>query len=185
MPLLYTRILFSVLQTIKFYRDERESYSSTDRKYTSKIDLANNCSTSHSRTTTQASQWAEQDSNNSGNQSTTSSSSAEKSTNNNNNNNTSTCGRTATHNQRDIEAEAAAHLLTVQEKTLCLQLDMKPTQYLTQKSLLLQVIIICCWNYYKCFLKRNCFLKFVYFILTGASQWRQKNHCDTSVRAGE
>jgi hypothetical protein len=41
---------------------------------------------------------------------------------------------------RDIEAEAAAHLLTKQEKLLCLQLDLKPTQYLTQKALLLQVL---------------------------------------------
>lgn len=39
---------------------------------------------------------------------------------------------------RDIEVEAAAHLLTKQEKLLCLQLDLKPTQYLTQKALLLQ-----------------------------------------------
>ncbi|XP_046740566.1 transcriptional adapter 2B isoform X1 [Diprion similis] len=39
---------------------------------------------------------------------------------------------------RDVEMEAAAQLLTKQEKTLCLQLDMKPTQYLTQKTLLLQ-----------------------------------------------
>ena len=40
--------------------------------------------------------------------------------------------------ERDIEMEAAAHLLTKQEKSLCLQLDLKPTQYLTQKTLLLQ-----------------------------------------------
>ncbi|XP_012268704.1 transcriptional adapter 2B isoform X2 [Athalia rosae] len=40
--------------------------------------------------------------------------------------------------KKDIEMEAAAQLLTKQEKTLCLQLDMKPTQYLTQKTLLLQ-----------------------------------------------
>lgn len=44
--------------------------------------------------------------------------------------------------KRDIEIEAAAHLLTKQEKSLCLQLDLKPTQYLTQKTLLLQVSFI-------------------------------------------
>jgi len=41
--------------------------------------------------------------------------------------------------ERDIELEAASHLLTKQEKSLCIQLDLKPTQYLTQKTLLLQV----------------------------------------------
>lgn len=40
--------------------------------------------------------------------------------------------------ERDIEMEASAHLLTKQEKSLCLQLDLKPMQYLTQKTLLLQ-----------------------------------------------
>lgn len=40
--------------------------------------------------------------------------------------------------ERDIELEAASHLLTKQEKSLCIQLDLKPTQYLTQKALLLQ-----------------------------------------------
>lgn len=40
--------------------------------------------------------------------------------------------------KRDIEMETAAHLLTKQEKSLCLQLDLKPTQYLAQKTLLLQ-----------------------------------------------
>lgn len=39
----------------------------------------------------------------------------------------------------NIDLEAAAHLLTQQEKTLCLQLDLKPTQYLTQKALIIQV----------------------------------------------
>ncbi|XP_057338185.1 transcriptional adapter 2-beta isoform X1 [Microplitis mediator] len=38
----------------------------------------------------------------------------------------------------NIDLEAAAHLLTQQEKTLCLQLDLKPTQYLTQKALIIQ-----------------------------------------------
>ncbi|KAH0566702.1 transcriptional adapter 2-beta isoform X1 [Cotesia glomerata] len=37
-----------------------------------------------------------------------------------------------------LDLEAAAHLLTQQEKILCLQLGLKPTQYLTQKTLLLQ-----------------------------------------------
>lgn len=41
--------------------------------------------------------------------------------------------------ERDLESEAASHLLTKQEKSLCIQLDLKPTQYLTQKTLLLQV----------------------------------------------
>ncbi|XP_043522935.1 transcriptional adapter 2B isoform X3 [Frieseomelitta varia] len=48
------------------------------------------------------------------------------------------CATTGDSEERDIEMEAAAHLLTKQEKSLCLQLDLKPTQYLTQKTLLLQ-----------------------------------------------
>jgi len=51
-----------------------------------------------------------------------------------------TCSGSAIATQeRDIELEAASHLLTKQEKSLCIQLDLKPTQYLTQKTLLLQV----------------------------------------------
>lgn len=51
-----------------------------------------------------------------------------------------TTGSTSANSQeRDIEIEAACYLLTKQEKSLCIQLDLKPTQYLTQKTLLLQV----------------------------------------------
>lgn len=89
--------------------------------------------------TTPVNPWAEPDNNpNSSNQHTTSSSSiAEK-------NYTATtsgksCSTMGHSEERDIEMEAAAHLLTKQEKSLCLQLDLKPTQYLTQKTLLLQV----------------------------------------------
>lgn len=89
--------------------------------------------------TTLANQWAEPDNNpNSSSQhSTSSSSAAEK------NYIATTSGKSCTtagdSEERDIEMEAAAHLLTKQEKSLCLQLDLKPTQYLTQKTLLLQV----------------------------------------------
>lgn len=51
-------------------------------------------------------------------------------------------GKNEDSEERDVEAEAASHLLTKQEKTLCLQLDLKPTQYLTQKTILLQVKIL-------------------------------------------
>lgn len=89
--------------------------------------------------TTPANQWAEPDNNlNSSSQhSTSSSSTVEK-------NYTATtsgksCSAAGDLEERDIELETAAHLLTKQEKSLCLQLDLKPTQYLTQKTLLLQV----------------------------------------------
>ncbi|XP_076749471.1 transcriptional adapter 2B isoform X4 [Xylocopa sonorina] len=120
-------------------REEEKSYSSIDRKYTAKDSPSSSSfsisQTNHSRTTTPANQWAEPDNNpNSSSQhSTSSSSAAEK------NHTATTSGKTCTDSGgRDIEMEAAAHLLTKQEKSLCLQLDLKPTQYLTQKTLLLQ-----------------------------------------------
>ncbi|XP_076637946.1 transcriptional adapter 2B isoform X3 [Colletes latitarsis] len=121
--------------------EEEKSYSSIDRKYTAK-DLPSSSSsisqTNLNRTTTPANQWAEPDNNlNSSSQhSTSSSSTVEK-------NYTATtsgksCSASGDLEERDIELETAAHLLTKQEKSLCLQLDLKPTQYLTQKTLLLQ-----------------------------------------------
>jgi len=118
--------------SISFYREEEKNYASIDRKYTVKQDLVNSTvsQANHNRTTTPANQWAELDSNpNTSNQSTSSPSSLhEKSYNSG-----------STIQERDIELEAASHLLTKQEKSLCIQLDLKPTQYLTQKTLLLQV----------------------------------------------
>ncbi|XP_012153656.1 transcriptional adapter 2B isoform X2 [Megachile rotundata] len=124
-----------------FCREEEKNYSSIDRKYTSKELPSSSSSINQvnlNRMTTPANQWAELDNNpNSSSQYTTSSSSiAEK-------NYTATtsgksCSTIGNSEERDIEMEAAAHLLTKQEKSLCLQLDLKPTQYLTQKTLLLQ-----------------------------------------------
>lgn len=100
---------------------------------------------------TPANQWVEPDNNPncSSQHSTSSSSTAEK------NYITTTsgksCATTGDSVERDIEMEAAAHLLTKQEKSLCLQLDLKPTQYLTQKTLLLQVS----FNTYKLFFVQN------------------------------
>nr|XP_012231513.1 PREDICTED: transcriptional adapter 2B isoform X1 [Linepithema humile]XP_012231514.1 PREDICTED: transcriptional adapter 2B isoform X1 [Linepithema humile] len=112
-------------------REEEKSYSSIDRKYTAKQELPSNSTvnqTSHNRTTTPASQSAEPDSNPNTSSQSSPSSSQEKG-----------YGGGATSTQeRDIELEAASHLLTKQEKSLCIQLDLKPTQYLTQKALLLQ-----------------------------------------------
>lgn len=123
-------------------REEEKSYSSIDRKYTVK-DLPSSSSsasqTNPNRTTTPANPWAEPDNNfNSSSQHSTSSSSAVEK-----NHAATTPGKSATGGgdpeEQDVEMEAAAHLLTKQEKSLCLQLDLKPTQYLTQKTLLLQV----------------------------------------------
>ena len=90
---------------------------------------------------TPISHWGEQDSNsNAANQHSTNSNSAFERGNNSWASGKSS-GNQGESETRDIEGEAAAHLLTKQEKLLCLQLDLKPTQYLTQKALLLQVII--------------------------------------------
>ncbi|XP_071630485.1 transcriptional adapter 2B isoform X1 [Temnothorax longispinosus] len=113
-------------------REEEKSYSSIDRKYIVKQDLASPTvsQTSHNRTTTPANQWVESDSNpNTSNQSTSSPSSSQEK---------GYSGGSTSIPERDIELEAASHLLTKQEKSLCIQLDLKPTQYLTQKTLLLQ-----------------------------------------------
>lgn len=125
-----------------FYREEEKNYSSIDRKYTVKQDLPNNSTvnqTSHNRTTTPANQWVEPDSNpNTSSQYSTSTSSMQEK-------GCSTASSAKSYStpadsqERDIELEAASHLLTKQEKSLCIQLDLKPTQYLTQKALLLQV----------------------------------------------
>ncbi|OXU24725.1 hypothetical protein TSAR_012124 [Trichomalopsis sarcophagae] len=116
-------------------RDEEKNYSFIDRKSTAKADSASSSSSTTSRTMTPTSHWGEQDSN-SNQQSTNSNSIFERG------NNSFTSGKLVGNqgesDTRDIEVEAAAHLLTKQEKSLCLQLDLKPTQYLTQKALLLQ-----------------------------------------------
>ncbi|XP_015123502.1 transcriptional adapter 2B isoform X1 [Diachasma alloeum] len=101
-------------------RDEEKNHSFIDRKYMSK-ESASSKIVNHSRTTTQTNQSVELDN--------TSNYLLQKS---------GGSLLTKTSDKRDIEVEAAAHLLTKQEKSLCVQLDLKPTQYLTQKTLLLQ-----------------------------------------------
>ncbi|XP_011307925.1 transcriptional adapter 2B isoform X2 [Fopius arisanus] len=102
-------------------RDDEKNHSFIDRKYTSKESASSSKVVNPNRTTTQVSQSVELDS--------TSNYLSQKS---------GGSSSTKTSDKRDIEVEAAAHLLTNQEKSLCLQLDLKPTQYLTQKTLLLQ-----------------------------------------------
>ncbi|XP_035743084.1 transcriptional adapter 2B-like isoform X9 [Vespa mandarinia] len=124
-------------------REEEKNYSSTDRKSTVKLDTASSSSTINqinpNRTMIPANQWVEQDSNpnTSSQHSTSSNSTVEK-----NCFVASSSSKALSHlgetGERDIEMEASAHLLTKQEKSLCLQLDLKPMQYLTQKTLLLQ-----------------------------------------------
>lgn len=91
----------------------------------------------HNRMTTQANQSVELDSNLllSNYQSVNSSLSLKSST----SSTKSTIISSGMEKKRDIEMETASHLLTKQEKSLCLQLDLKPSQYLAQKTLLLQV----------------------------------------------
>ncbi|KAK9310035.1 hypothetical protein QLX08_000510 [Tetragonisca angustula] len=121
-------------------REEEKNYSSIDRKYTVRDLPSSSFSISQinlNRTMTPANQWVEPDNNPncSSQHSTSSSSAAEK---NYITTSGKSCATTGNSEERDIEMEAAAHLLTKQEKSLCLQLDLKPTQYLTQKTLLLQ-----------------------------------------------
>lgn len=113
-------------------RDEEKSYSFIDRKSTVRTDSASNSSTT-SRTMTPINHW-EQDSN-SNQHSIHSNSTGERGSN-------SWGSGKMDGDMRDVETEASAHLLSPQEKLLCLQLDLKPTQYITQKTLLLQVSII-------------------------------------------
>lgn len=125
------------------YREEEKNYSSSDRKCTVKQDLPGS-TVSHNRTMIPANQWAEPDSNpNTSTQHSTSSSSVQEK---GHSGNTASTGKSysissSDSQERDIELEAAAHLLSKQEKLLCIQLDLKPTQYLTQKTLLLQVSV--------------------------------------------
>ncbi|XP_014608486.1 PREDICTED: transcriptional adapter 2B isoform X9 [Polistes canadensis] len=124
--------------TVLHSREEEKNYSSTDRKSTIKVDTASSSSTMNqinpNRMMIPTNQWAEQDSSQ---HSTSSNSTIEK-----NCNLGSSSSKILSHlgetGERDIELEASAHLLTKQEKLLCLQLDLKPMQYLTQKTLLLQ-----------------------------------------------
>ena len=48
---------------------------------------------------------------------------------------------TACTQERNIELEAASHLLTPQEKSLCIQLDLEPTAYLTQKTMVIDAYL--------------------------------------------
>ncbi|KAF3422385.1 hypothetical protein E2986_07872 [Frieseomelitta varia] len=131
----------SVSISTRIPKEEEKNYSSIDRKYTVRDLPSSSFSINQinlNRTMTPANQWVESDNNPncSSQHSTSSSSAADK------NYITTTsgksCATTGDSEERDIEMEAAAHLLTKQEKSLCLQLDLKPTQYLTQKTLLLQ-----------------------------------------------
>ena len=117
------------------YREEEKSFSSTDRKSIARESASTSSSINHNRTMTPANPWVEQDSNSGTNRSFTGFNSAEREI------TLATSGKPEESDERDIDVEAAAHLLTKQEKTLCIQLDLKPTQYLTQKALLLQVKI--------------------------------------------
>lgn len=108
-------------------REEEKSSSFIDRKSTSKESASTSSLISHNRTTTPANQWVEQDNNRS-----------YSGLNYDAERDFMNSGKNEDSEERDVEAEAASHLLTKQEKTLCLQLDLKPTQYLTQKTILLQ-----------------------------------------------
>ncbi|KZC06680.1 Transcriptional adapter 2B, partial [Dufourea novaeangliae] len=111
-------------------------------RHTSKKSSSSLSQTNPNRTMTPANQWAEPDNylNSSSQHSTSSSSAVER------NFTATTSGKSCSAirdlEERDIEMETAAHLLTKQEKSLCLQLDLKPTQYLTQKTVLLQVSFV-------------------------------------------
>lgn len=89
--------------------------------------------TCHNRTTIPANQWVESDSNPTSSQSTCSPSSTQERKNSN--------ADTACTQERNIELEAASHLLTQKEKSLCIQLDLEPTAYLTQKTMVIEVSI--------------------------------------------
>lgn len=115
-------VLVKCFDNCVLHRDEEKNHSFIDRKCTSKESASSSKIVNHNRTMTQANQSVELDS--------TSSYMLQKS---------GGSSSTKTSEKRDIEVEAAAHLLTKQEKSLCLQLDLKPTQYLTQKTLLVQV----------------------------------------------
>ncbi|XP_014215648.1 transcriptional adapter 2B-like isoform X2 [Copidosoma floridanum] len=126
----------TILRQTSRRRDDEKSYFFTDRKSTIKTDSASSSSSTNSRTMTPTNHWVELDSNsNMSNQLSSNLTSFERG------NNSWNLGKPVTQGEnevRDVDAEAAAHLLTKQEKSLCLQLDLKPTQYLTQKALLLQ-----------------------------------------------
>lgn len=89
--------------------------------------------TCHNRTTIPANQWAESDSNPTSSQSTCSPNSTQERKN--------SSADTACTQERNIELEAASHLLTQKEKSLCIQLDLEPTAYLTQKTMVIDVSI--------------------------------------------
>lgn len=130
----FLSILCCFLRDLFRYREEEKSYCFTDRKSTARESASTSSSISHNRMTTPANPWVEQDSNSGTNRPFAGSNSAEREI-----TTFATSGKPEESDERDIEIEAAAHLLTKQEKTLCIQLDLKPTQYLTQKALLLQV----------------------------------------------
>ncbi|XP_029676462.1 transcriptional adapter 2B isoform X1 [Formica exsecta] len=117
-------------------REEEKSCPFIDRKYTIKQDLPSNSTinqTYHNRTTIPANQWAESDSNPASSQSICSPSSTQE--------RKHYSADTACTQERNIELEAASHLLTQQEKSLCIQLDLEPTAYLTQKTMVIDAYL--------------------------------------------
>ncbi|XP_066589963.1 transcriptional adapter 2B isoform X2 [Prorops nasuta] len=123
-------------------REEEKSYTFIDRKSTAKQDLASSSfsinQVNHNRMTIPANQWVEPDSNsNTSSHSSTNISTLEKMSRAASSTKSSLASSKGSE-EREIELEAASHLLTKQEKSLCAQLNLKPTQYLTQKTLLLQ-----------------------------------------------
>ncbi|KAL7301548.1 hypothetical protein TKK_0005980 [Trichogramma kaykai] len=119
-------------------RDEEKNCSSTDRKSTAKTDSCNTTFTVNHRTTTPTSLWAGSDnSTNVANQQSLNSNLAlEKG--NSTGLSVKSSGSQVDNETRNVDVEAASHLLTNQEKSLCLQLNLKPSQYLTQKTILLE-----------------------------------------------
>ncbi|KAK0182525.1 hypothetical protein PV327_000658 [Microctonus hyperodae] len=132
----------SILRPTSKKREEEKNCSFIGRKFITKGEVANNCFTlNHNRTMTLANQLVEPDSNTNhfSHHSGSCSSVIQKLTHNGSPQAFTAKSMTLGNSEvRNMDLEAAAHLLTQQEKSLCLQLNLKPTQYLTQKTLLLQ-----------------------------------------------
>lgn len=129
------RSILCILNVV-IYREDEKNCASIDRKSMSNTGL-NSTSSVANRMMTPTNHWVEQDSNS--NQFSVNSISAFEKGNNNSWSSGKSSGSQGETELRDLDGEAAAHLLTKQEKLLCLQLDLKPTQYITQKALILQV----------------------------------------------
>ncbi|KMQ88565.1 transcriptional adapter 2b [Lasius niger] len=111
-------------------------HNNTPQHLKKKQDLPSNSTinqTSHNRTMIPTNQWVESDSNPTSSQSTCSPSSMPDKKNDS--------ADTACTQERNIELEAASHLLTPQEKSLCIQLDLEPTAYLTQKTMVIDAYL--------------------------------------------